>query len=354
MPFERPDLANLILRTAADVESRLEGTDAILRRHLCTVLARMDAGLAHELHGHLAWLARQLMPDTAEEEYMERWANIWRIYRKGATSASGPVPLREGQPGALVPAGTIMQRGDGVQYAVLASVECAQDGTATAQCQAVLPGISGNAGPGCRLSLVAPLIGIQASLIAPEGFSGGAEEENDASLRSRLLERIQRPPRGGSVKDYVDWTLEVPGFTRAWVEPCGMGLGTVIVWPLMDGVYQDGIPQEADLQRLREHLDAVRPATADVYVCALVPKLLNPHIHISPDTPAVRAAVTEKLQAIIRRDAVPAGVLLHSRLREAISTAAGEEDHALLYPLDNVQHAKGHIAALGEITWGEA
>lgn len=77
MPFQRPTLPQLIERAAADIESRLPGTDPRLRRALLGVLARTHAGAVHGLYGALDWLARQIIPDTAEAEILDRWADWW-------------------------------------------------------------------------------------------------------------------------------------------------------------------------------------------------------------------------------------------------------------------------------------
>ena len=104
MPFNRPPLDLLIARSAASMQSRLPGTDAVLRRSLTGIVARMSAGTEHGLYGYLDWLARQLMPDTAEEEHLERWASIWGVSRKAAGHASGDVSIT-GTPGAVLPEG---------------------------------------------------------------------------------------------------------------------------------------------------------------------------------------------------------------------------------------------------------
>ena len=109
MPFNRPPLDLLIARSAASMQSRFPGTDAVLRRSLTGIVARMSAGTEHGLYGYLDWLARQLMPDTAEEEHLERWASIWGVSRKAAGHASGDVSIT-GTPGAVLPEGTICLR----------------------------------------------------------------------------------------------------------------------------------------------------------------------------------------------------------------------------------------------------
>ena len=38
-----------------------------------------------------------------------------------------------------------------------------------------------------------------------------------------MLFKYAQPPQGGAASDYIEWTLEVPGCTRAWIEPQGQG-----------------------------------------------------------------------------------------------------------------------------------
>ena len=74
----------------------------------------------------------------------------------------------------------------------------------------------------------------------------------------------------------------------------------------------------------------------------------------SPDNPRLRVVVAEAVWAVLRRDAVPGGTVVISRLNEAISGAEGEEDHVLLSPTQNIQIPTGKIAVPGSITWEEA
>lgn len=352
MPFDRPALATLINRAQADIDSRLQGTDAALRRSLSGVLARMDAGLAHGLYGYLEWIALQVMPDTAEMEHLERWASIWGVSRKAASAATGTVTC-SGAAGAVLPLGTLMQRADGAQYAAVADV-LFTTATAGAPVRAVTAGNAGNMAAGGTLQLVSPVLGVTAQGAAAAGLAGGADEETDAAFRARLLARIRNAPHGGDARDYESWALEVPGVTRAWCSPREMGAGTVTVRIMMDGAYADGIPTAADVARVQAHIDAHRPVTAEAYVAAPVPVPLDARAVVAPDIPSVRLAAEASWRAAIVRDAVPGGPIRVSRLREALSVATGEYDNALLAPTADVVVATGHMAVPGTLVWEDA
>lgn len=351
MPFDRPDLLALVARAQADMDSRLDGAPW-LRRRLLAVLARMQGGVAHGLYGYLDWLALQLMPDTAEVEHLGRWASIWGISRKAATKAAGYAVFPAGI-GAVLEAGAELLRPDGARYLTLADV-AEHEGRVRAAIEAVEAGLSGNAGSATPLQLAAPVLGLEAQGVSEGEITGGADEESDASLRARLLTRIRKQPSGGAMRDYVAWALEVAGVTRAWCYPGEMGRGSVTVRFMMDSTYADGIPHADDVARVKVHIESVRPVTADVYVVAPVPYPVDLDLRISPDTPRVRATVAQAVWAQLRREAEPGGVVVVSRLREAISLAEGEEDHVLLSPTANLHLATGRMPVPGTITWEDA
>lgn len=348
MSFDRPDLATLIERAEADIETLLPDADATVRRTVLYVLARILAGGLHGLYGYLDWLAVQLFPDTCETTFLDRWASLWGVARTAATTATGSAAFT-GTSGSVIPAGTALTRADGAEYVTTAEATLA-DGQAVAAVAASEAGADGNTGSGTLLTLSSPVEGVNATATAGE-LAGGADAETDTSLRSRLLARIQQAPHGGADFDYVTWALEVAGVTRAWVYPQELGAGTVTVRFMMDATYSDGIPLEADVAAVQDYIDALRPVTVDLWVVAPTPVALNPTIKLSPNTAAVRAAVEAELADLIMREAEPGGTVLISHLREAVSIAVGESDHELSSPTANVGHNTGEICVLGEITW---
>lgn len=351
MPFLRPSLTEIIDRVIADISSRITGVDsAALRRSLIGILGRAEAGAAHLLYGYIDWVSRQVIIDTAEDEYLERWAAIWSIRRHQATFATGSVTFT-GTNGSTIPDGTIVQRQDGVQY-VTQGAQIIASGTAIATVQALDSGSFSNIDPGMSVFLLQPIAGVQsAATVAAGGISGGTDTERNDLLRMRLLERIRNPPQGGAETDYIQWALSVPGVTRVWVYPREMGPGTVTVRFVTDDDPGGIIPDANKVQEVFDYIETVRPVTAEVFVVAPVAEQLDMTIKISPNTPAVRAAVTAELADLISREATPGGTILISHLREAVSIAAGEQDSEIVSPTADVTHAASNIAVLGTITF---
>ena len=349
MPFNRPTLAEIIGRIVADIESRLPGADARLRRNVLNVLGRSLAGASHGLHGHLDWAVEQLLPDSAESEYLERWGSIWGISRKPAIASKGDVTFT-GTDGALIPAGTLLQRSDGAEYTTDADGIIA-GGSATVAATASAAGAAGDTAAGSVLDLVNPIAGVNTqATVAAGDLGGGADVEGDDSLRVRLLARIQQPPHGGAEWDYEAWALEVSGVTRAWVYPQYLGVGTVGII-IVDDDSDPIVPDAAKVQEVQAYIDERRPVTAQALVLAPVAVALDLTIALTPNTAAVQAAVMAELEDFFRRVAIPGGTIYLSRLREAISAAEGETSHELTAPVADVAHAAGEIAVLGAVTW---
>ena len=349
MPFARPTLTELIDRIITDISSRVTGVgSATLRRSLLGILGQSSAGAVHMLYGYLEWAARQSIIDTAEAEYLDRWAAIWKVPRKTAAFAVGEVAF-SGAVGARILDGTILQRQDGVQYKALGDATFS-GGPLIVPVQALNSGDSGNFDAGLPVLLLMPIAGVQSTATTATKIEGGADVESDPRLLARLLARIQQPPHGGSASDYELWALEVPGVTRAWVYPLQLGPGTVTVLFVCDDD-DDIIPTPGKVAEVQAYINARRPVTAQVFVAAPIDDPLDMSIKLSPNTAATQAAVRAELADLIVRDSQPGGTILISRLRESVSLAAGESDNAIVSPIADVTRATGHMATLGNLTF---
>lgn len=349
MSFNRPTLSALIERIRADIDSRLPGADSKLPASVLDVLARSYAGAASGLYGYVDWLARQILPDTAESELLGRHAAIWGLTRKAAVGASGTVALT-GTQGTAVPVGTALVRDDDVEFRTTAAINLGL-GTTSVAVEEVSGGVEGNTAVGTTLRFVAPIAGVNSgAIVEAPGISGGAPEEDDEALRARLLARIRTPPNGGSAGDYEQWALEVPEVTRAWVFPGWMGVGTVGVTFVLDG-RPDILPTLDDIAAVEAWIDPRRAVTANVVVFAPEPFEIDVRLKIAPDTVATRAAVEAELADFFTRDAEPGGTIHLSRLREAVSIAAGEIWHDLELPSQSITAPAGSLPVLGEVDW---
>lgn len=343
MPFERPSLETLIERINADLESRLSASQ--LRRSNAKVYASVMAAVSHSLHGFIEYTAKQLFFDTAEGIYLDHWASIFWILRKPASKATGSVTFEFSDSPVEIPVGTLVQSELGQQYQTTTPVAAGK-----ANVVALLAGAAGNLSEGEILTFVSPIAGVKSQAVAGD-IAGGADAENDDSLRSRLLARIRERPHAGTAADYEAWALEVPGVTRAWVYPREGGEGNVAVRFVCDG-FDDIVPTTQMVSTVQNYIDGVRPVTARVTVSA--PKTQEIDFVISdldPDNETVKKNIREALIELFKREAVPGKVLYLSHIRAAISGAVGEVNHVLDSPSADIKPDTGVLPVVGGITW---
>lgn len=350
MAWERPTLATLIKRNQADIESEIQGVDAKVRRKNLNIIAKMVSLVAHTLYGYIAYCVQQIFPATSDTENIDRHASFWlKDGRKAANYATGPIEFN-GSIGSAIDEGTKLIRSDGVEY------ETTEAGifsgtTLILAVEALTAGQAGNAEAGTIFVLSQTVVGVSSNaVVGADGISGGTDAESNDSVNERISNRVKNPPHGGNEDDYKTWAREVPGVTRAWVYPRELGAGTVTVRFVRDND-NSIIPNAGEVEAVQAYINSKAPVTAVVNVQAPIEEPLDFDIRITPDTPAVRIAVTSELDDLIKRESIPAGTLLISHIREAISLAAGETDHELLSPTADITHTIGMMATLGNISW---
>lgn len=349
MPYIRPPRQDLIAQASGELATRL-GLDALLPQSILDIHAKVAAGQAHLIHGHLAWIARQIIATTADGPELAERASLYGVFRKAAARATGTTRFG-GIESSIIPRGTVLRRVDGTDYTTDAAGTITT-GSADVAITAAIGGLSSNAAAATDLSLVSPIVGVNAvSVVLSPGLSGGDDAEDDADLLARLLQEIRNTPQGGASPDYVSWALAAATFvTRAFTIPLHFGVGTVGVTFLEDDSVPI-IPSAGDVQTVQDFIDTLRPVTAILTVFAPTEKTIDPTIALTPDTTDVRLAVSANLVDMLLATAAPGRTITISKIREAISTAAGEEEHALTLPVADVVAAAGEIVTLGTITW---
>ena len=345
MAFDRPTLRELITQMTTDAER--EAGAKQLRQSNLRVLPKVFAYACHALYGFITWILKQLFPDTAEKQFLERQASIQGIYRRAASKATGTLTVSYTE-GATLPVGTIFMADDQTRYETTAEPEV---GSYTVPVQCLETGTIGNREAGQTYTLVSPVVGVDAEAVGSE-MAGGAEAESDESLRKRLLFRLQNPPRGGAKEDYIAWAEEVPGVTRSWCFPKEQGIGTVVVRFATDGMTEDGIPTSGMVQIVSDYIAEVAPVTATPYVVAPVAKPVNFRIKdLIPDSESVRAQVEAELKSLFIKEAHPGEALKLTHIQQAISSAAGEDDYELLEPTADVPADSTQLLVVGEVTY---
>lgn len=346
--FTRPTLAAIVARVQGDIEATLTGASARLRRTPERALGLSLAGASHALHGHMSWLARQVVPSSGMARRMlDLWASaflqtplILATPSTGLGTASGT---------GTVTAGTEFVRlADGALFT--ADATTAIGGFSDIAITSSATGAAANMEDGELLQLVSPIADVGSTLtIAPGGLTGGTDDETGVALLARLLNNLRNPPKGGGEGDYVAWALETPGVgaTRAWeyrgTDGSGNpGTGRVAVTFVLDNHATSLIPDGAAVTAVQTYIDARAPA--ETFVFAPTPITLGITGTMTPDDATVKAAAVAEVAAMLLRVAEPGGTIPLSQINEAISSAAGETDHVITLPAADATHAFGELA----------
>jgi uncharacterized phage protein gp47/JayE len=359
LPWETPTLREVRSLVRDAIRAKLPGADALLPNSVLRVLSDNQGALCHLTLQYVDWLALQLLPDTAEVEWLDRHGDIWLINadgstgRKVSTLAEGRVVITGISGGIIVPEGTQLDSPT-VSFETTQELVTAFLGEPLeVPARALDPGTIGNVAPGTNLT-VSGIDGIDSCIVVT--MDGGVDTERDDDLRIRVLERIRQPPQGGAAHDYVRWAKAVPGCTRAWCAPLEMGIGTVTVRVMFDQlrIENDGFPDYVDLAAVEGYIDTQRPvAVKDFWVLAPLKQRIEAYINdLTPDTPAIRAAIEASLHEMLLNLAAPGQTIYAAWKYAAITNTPGVVSFAMATAVDDVMPTPGHIAVLGDIVYG--
>nr|CBA74655.1 conserved hypothetical phage protein [Arsenophonus nasoniae] len=348
--FSRPTLPQLIDTIRNDLLTRFN-EDGVLRRLDAEVYARVQAAAVHTLYGYIDYLARNILPDLADEDWLIRHGNIKRCLRKGATKASGFVRWESVDKDITIPIHTEMQRDDGQIYTTTEEKKV-ENSVIKIPVVAANSGQASNCDDRTPLRLITPITGISSTCYT-DSLRGGSDIEELDSWRQRIMMRWYDTPQGGADSDYVRWAKEVVGIARAWTHRHKKGIGTVGVMIATDNVDHPA-PTTELVNKVQEYILPRAPvAGSGLTVFAVTEKKVPISIALSTDTPEIRDAVILEIKAFFQREGEPNSKLFLSRLSEAISAATGEVAHRLVTPTTDINLTNTEVPILGEVTWAK-
>jgi len=323
----------------------------------------MFANLTWGNYDYQAYCYRQSVPFTAEDEAADAWGAMRGILRKDATSAVIALLSSGGSPGISLPAGTIINRSDGLSYVTQSAVQTDASGNVSCNVVCSQSGTAGNCSIGTGFTLANAITGINAAFTATASVTLGVDQEDDAEFRERYLAAYGSRDGGGRSVDYVEWAEAVPGVTRAWCNPMGFGAGTVVVYPMLDDVRSatSGFPQgtngsgngetrypnaTGDQLVVANAIQALRPVTSLVIVCAPVPQAID---IVIGDLPAgtLSASIQAALADLYLRIGTPLGMTLSPASIESAILSTGAATFTLVSPVTPVAIPIGSLPVVG-------
>ena len=202
-----------------------------------------------------------------------------------ASTASGGAALLTGTKGTSYPANILATAEDGTTEVRLSGSVIIPGsppglGSVVGQFVATTSGPDGNLPIGSVLTWQSPPPGADPSLTLTSPLTNGAGGESNPDIFSRLVSRLQTPPRGGVAEDYRIWSQSVTGIVGVYVYPKRSGTGTVDVVCTTGGSGQGrkiSVSQQTAVQGV---IDDKRPVTSDG-ANALIPYMPNGSGHLA-------------------------------------------------------------------------
>lgn len=220
-------------------------------------------------------------------------------------------------------------------------------------------GVATNQIDSAKLTLSTPIAGVNSQgIVRLDGITGGADAEDDASLRQRILQERSAIAANFSVDSIVLKARTVPGVTRVSVQRATPAAGDVTVLFVRDGD-QNIIPSSADVALVRGELLEILPATSEpdaLIVSAPTPIDVDfTFTAVTPNTQAMTDAINAQLKAFFDDDVEIGTVITEDSYRSAIAqTVAGDvplQSFTLSAPSGNVAITSSQIGILGQVTF---
>lgn len=333
------DIANLLPEASTGLDS-----DYAIR-------ASAMGAAVEGLYQHQQWIFRQLFPDTADTDTLDRRAGFYGLARLAAAAATGTINF-SGIVGSNIPIGTEVKTLTGIAFVTTATGTIGGGGTAVVAAQASVAGITGNQAAATPLTLTAAPAGVNsAATIA--AMTGGADTESDASLLARLLFHLRNPPHGGASHDYFIWATSVSGVAAVYVYSNRRGLGTTDVIIMATG----GLPSAPLIASVQAYIDGVRPVQAAVLVLAPTAVPVNVTVATTLAGSTTLAAATTAINTALAAyfaTLKPGDTAYLNRIRALISDTTGVIDFNLTAPVANVtttvDATHSEIARIGVVT----
>ena len=302
--MKRPTLNEIYTRVSSNLNSST-------RFSINKILAHAVSGTAHMLYGYIEHLAKTSMPDSQDEQMLAKWCSLFNVPRKPAQKATIRIKV-EATEDILIPAGTTWRHDSGATFVLLEGTDVSQHTEIKLECDT--PGSSGNI-PLTNVIVTATIANLKSQAEVTALVRSGSDIESIPSWRSRLLERLKRPPQGGCTYDYISWAKAIPGVDRAWIQPRPNGEnGKVQIAYLKK---EDPIPNAEECNTVKNKILKLCPVTVDLEVVPPQQIELNLTIKVEPKNSVIEDEINKELIYLLRKKAAPKGFVNDSLDQES-------------------------------------
>ena len=213
----------------ADFQTEFGGFKSFLKRSIIQVFAVVLAGLVWTLQKRIQKVADGIFSDTASGADLDLIGNRLNLARKTPTETKATVAVQAFK-SVTIQAGTILVSISGEEYYTTETKDLTVGKgslNVTSKSKGQLSSLLSNSK--LRFKYAVDGVEILSEItVTQEGVDG----EQDKEYRLRVIDREKRRPQGGSFNDYITWTKETPGITRAWAFTSGVS--TVDIYAVKD------------------------------------------------------------------------------------------------------------------------
>ena len=272
-------------------ESQVEGTftyDVFASNAL--EFAKVEQELAEAYRANFA--------QTTWGEYLDMRAAEHGVYRRAGNKAIGQVTV-DGN--GEVPAGSIFATTEGLRFVTTTAATVRSSATLDIEAQKI--GAVYNVAADTITEIPLNIPGIT-DVTNPAATYDGYDEEDDDTLRERLLDKVRQPATSGNPHEYVQWAMTIVGVGAARCIRCPNGAGTVKVI-IVDSNFE---PANAELlERVDDYIQAQRPVgilNGDVEVVSASPVTINISADITGDidSDAFKTGVQDYFARLIKKN----------------------------------------------------
>ena len=298
------------------------------------------------LQNKLETLQENAFALTASGEYLDRKAAEQGLTRRAGTYATGILRIY-GTKGEVVRAGA-KAAAENVLFAVDETVTIPESGYVDVAASCTTAGGVGNVSAG-KINRFPVMLRNLISVENITDFEGGYDEETDAELLERYLEKVSRPNVSGNKYHYIEWAKEITGVGDVRVIPLWNGAGTVKV------VITDSDNQPANdelIAAVAAHIEENRPIGASVTVVSATALTMNVAVKLTASGSDLQDKIKTAISEYLSGMATEKSYISYAKVGSLILSVDGVDDYSNLKingGTSNITIADGAVPVLGDM-----
>ena len=304
------------------------------------------------LWAQVDWTREQSFPQTASGDTLDLHAAARGLTRAAATASAGSITFfidTARSDDLSVPVGTTCLNAAGSEF-VTTEAGTIRAGTLSCEVKAAAKtaGSAGNVPAGSVSFFSLAPVGV-ARCGNAHAFTGGADQEDDVSLRQRVLASYESLPNGSNRAYYEAAALDTEGVGAVSVLPRARGIGTVDVIVASSA----GLPTEETVAAVQAKFEKQREICVDVTVAApttvSVPVTAAVSVDDGRDFDTVAAGVKAAVEGFFDGKLLGKSILV-AKLSSLVFAVDGVANCSITLPAADVSVAYNQLPVAGTVT----